>query len=211
MYSLINHHIQPLLAEIALNGGLDEYKYLADRLRQTNTAHDSDFQKIYRSYWSMGPARLSPAFCTEYFNHLEELKGGSSPDLTAIARRLYSLPSNLQGTQKLHFSFSTKMAHMLEPERPVYDSLVAQFFFLSERGDTFEQRLANRLESYEFIVREYGRVQKEGLLRPAIDAFRSRFEIAQGFSDTKIVDTLIWRFVSMLNSGALRRAEVSYA
>jgi hypothetical protein len=103
------------------------------------------------------------------------------------------------------------MVHMLQPELPVYDSLVAQFYFLAEEGASFDGRLRNRLESYRFLVKEYRRVLDERLLAPSITAFRARFTMAATFTDTKIIDTLIWRFASMLSSGALKSGLVKYS
>lgn len=127
MYSVLNRHIEPLLASIAKDGGLDLYKYLMDTFRHTDTTRDDQFQRTYRSYWQMGAARLSDEFCKAYFGHLEELKAFERADVGPIAVRLYRIPSNSKGERKLHFSFSTKMVHMLQPDAPVYDNLVAQF------------------------------------------------------------------------------------
>jgi hypothetical protein len=181
-----------------------------DTFRRTDTTRDEQFQHTYRSYWQMGAARLGDEFCRAYFGHLEELKAFERADVGRIAVRLYNVPSNSKGERKLHFSFSTKMVHMLQPDTPVYDSLVAQFYFLSEDGTTFDEKLKTRLGSYQFLVAEYRRVLNEGLLAPSITAFRERFTSADGFTDTKIIDTLIWRFAAMLSGGALKRGAVKY-
>ena len=175
MYSALNHHIGPLLTSIANAGGLDQYKYLIDAFRRTDTTKDEQFQRVYRSYWQMGAARLSDGFCNAYFGLLEELKAFDRTDVDSVAIRLFNIASNSKGKRKLHFSFSTKMVHMLQPDAPVYDSLVAQFYFLAEEGSTFDERLRNRLDSYRFLVNEYRRVLNEGLLAPSITTFRARF------------------------------------
>lgn len=210
MYSVLNRQIEPLLASIAKDGGLDQYRYLMDTFRRTDTARDVQFQRTYRSYWQMGAARLGDEFCEAYFALLEELKAFEHADVGRIAVRLYNVASNSKGERKLHFSFSTKMIHMLQPERPVYDSLVAQFYFLSEDGTTFDEKLKSRLESYQFLVAEYRRLLNGGLLAPSITAFRERFTFADTFTDTKIIDTLIWRFAAMLTGGALKSGSVKY-
>jgi hypothetical protein len=88
---------------------------------------------------------------------------------------------------------------------------VAQFYFLREDGSSFDEKLKNRLDSYQFLVAEYERVLSGGLLAPAITAFRKRFGFADSFTDTKVVDTLIWRFAAMLAGGALRTGLVRYS
>lgn len=210
MYSVLNRQIEGLLASIATHGGLDQYKYLMETFRRTDTTRDDRFQRTYRSYWQMGAARMGDEFCKAYFGHLEGLKAFERADVGNIALRLYDVPSNSKGARRLHFSFSTKMVHMLQPDAPVYDSLVAQFYFLSENGTTFDERLKNRLESYQFLIAEYRRVLKEGLLGSSITAFRERFRFADTFTDTKIIDTLIWRFAAILSGGALKSGEMKY-
>ena len=210
MYSILNRHIEPLLDSIAREGGLDQYKYLIGTIRHTDTRRDERFQRTYRSYWQMGAARLGDDFCRDYFGHLEELKTSDRADLRQIAERLYEVAANKKGERKLHFSFSTKMMHMLRPDTPVYDGLVAQFYFLAEDGKTFDEMLKNRLEAYEFLVAEYQRVLNGGLLTPSITAFRARFRSADTFTDIKIIDTLIWRFAAMLGGKALKGGLVKY-
>jgi hypothetical protein len=211
MYSLLNRHVDALLASIERYGGVVDYKYLIREFRNTNVSLDDRFQKVYRSYWQMGAARLCESFCKTYFQHLEELKAFDRVDVQKIAVRLYSVAANSRGERKLHFSFSTKMAHMLQPSWPVYDSLVAKFYFLPDETGTFDEKLKSLLSSYAFLVAEYERVIREGLLVPAIDAFRARFDVDGAFTEVKIVDTLIWRFAAMLNSGGLKNGTICYS
>jgi hypothetical protein len=140
----------------------------------------------------------------------EELKASDAVDVRTISVRLYNLPANSRGERKLHFSFSTKMAHMLRPSWPVYDSLVARFYFLPEAEGGFDEKLSALMTSYAFLRGEYQRVSREGLLASAIDAFRERFDIDQTLTEQKIIDTLIWRFAAMLDSGALKSGLVRY-
>jgi len=210
MYSLLNRHLDALLASIEQYGGIAEYKYLIKEFRNTNVSRDDKFQRIYRSYWQMGAARLCDSFCKTYFEYLEELKAFDSVEVQRIALRLYGVPANSRGERKLHFSFSTKMAHMLQPNWPVYDSLVARFYFLPEEKGTFDEKLERLLSSYGFLVAEYERVIREGLLVPAIEGFRARFDVDGTLTEVKIVDTLIWRFAATLNNGGLKSGIIRY-
>jgi hypothetical protein len=210
MYSLLNRNIDVLLASIAKNGGIPDYKYLIKEFRNTDVSRDDKFQRIYRAYWQMGAARLCDSFCKTYFQYLEESKAFDNVDVQTIAVRLYSVPANARGDRKLHFSFSTKMAHMLQPNRPVYDSLVAKFYFLPDEEGKFDEKLRNLLSSYNFLVAEYKRVTREGLLAPGIAAFRAKCDDDPILTEAKIIDTLIWRFAAMLSNGGLRVGSVRY-
>jgi hypothetical protein len=63
MYSVLNRNIEPLLTSIAADGRLDQYKYLMDAFRHTDSTRNDQFQRTYRSYWQMGAARLGDEFC----------------------------------------------------------------------------------------------------------------------------------------------------
>ena len=128
-----------------------------------------------------------------------------------VARSLLDIPINAKERKALQFSFASKLVHMLNPRLPVYDRMVEAFHFLprSYMG-TPERKLQNLLRSYEFLIEEYGRVLKHGLLAPAIDAFRQRFGVETDYSDEKIIDTLIWKFVPFLEGGAVRDGVVPY-
>jgi hypothetical protein len=91
-----------------------------------------------------------------------------------------------------------------------YDSLVAKFYFLPEGEGTFDEKLQSLLSSYGFLVAEYERVIREGLLVPAIDASRARFDVDGTLTEVKIIDTLIWRFAAMLNNGGLKSGIIRY-
>ena len=120
MYSLINHNLEMLLRSIERYGGVDDYAYLVGAVRNTVVSADVRFQKTYRSYWRMYGAGLSDDFCRQYFEYLEELKSTPKLDLKTIAVRLYQIPANALNKPRLHFSFSTKLAHMLDPKTPVF-------------------------------------------------------------------------------------------
>jgi hypothetical protein len=81
----------------------------------------------------MGNARLGDEFCKEYFRVMEELKAVERADVWRIAVRLYNVASNSKGERKLHFSFSTKMIHMLHPDSPVYDKSGGPVLFSTGR------------------------------------------------------------------------------
>jgi hypothetical protein len=212
MYSLINSHIDRLLQTISPQDDVRPYVQLVRDLPNVDASQDMLFQRTYRRYWALNAARLGPEFLRAYFAVLERSK--QSPErVTAelVARELLEIPVNSKGTKSLQFSFASKLVHMVNPRLPVYDSMVETFFFFPrpDRGTT-EKKLANLLQSYKFLVEEYDRVLRDRLLSPAIDAFRQHFRMETDYSDEKIIDTLIWRFVSFLWNGALRDRTVVY-
>jgi hypothetical protein len=87
----------------------------------------------------------------------------------------------------------------------------AFYFFPRSYTGTAETKLANLLTSYRFLVTEYDRILREGLLADSVQTFRQHFGLPPLlYSDQKIIDTLIWKFVPFLERGALRDGSVVY-
>ena len=80
---------------------------------------------------------------------------------------------------------------------------MVSFFFLPSvpENKTAEKRLQRYLDSYQFLRNEYRRVLEQGLLAHGITRFREQFPVRARYSDCKIIDTLIWKYVSFLRSG----------
>jgi hypothetical protein len=101
---------------------------------------------------------------------------------------------------------------MLRPHTPVYDSNVEAFFFLPKgpARESMNKKLQRLLLAYAFLSRKYNRVIEKGLLDRAIRRFRVRHNADGLFTLEKIMDTLIWRFVTILRRGGLRDRRVAY-
>ena len=212
MYAVINEHIEALLGVINPAQDVQPYVWLLQVLPNTDVAGDREFQRVYRRYWQLNPARLSDQFYAAYFGHLQQLKGQTNASVEAVARYLLAIPTHGDGRQSLQFSFSTKLVHMLRPDQPVYDNMVASFFFLplGNANENAAAKLTKLLASYQFLVNEYTRILHHGLLAHAIARFREHFQVGSDYSDRKIIDTLIWKFVGFLRSGAVRDGVVVY-
>jgi hypothetical protein len=237
MYLLINEHIGTILDAVNFKRDVNRYIRLMERFPGVNVAEDDAFQQLFKAYWQLNPARLNRQFISRYFELLERLK--CNPDITveAVVRQLYPIPTHQdrqhqdrqhqdrqhqdrqhqdrqhQDRQSVQLSFSTKLIHMLHPHEPVYDSAVQAFYFLPKgaNGGTVDRKLARLLRAIEFLRHEYGRVLRMGLLKEAIAAFRERYDPNQIITDEKAIDTLIWQFVKLLQSGAIRDQQITYS
>ena len=95
--------------------------------------NDTEFKSVFRKFYQLNAAKLSGEFCESYFSLLEECREKNDNNIVEIIDRLYEIESNKKGTHAVHFSFSTKLAHTLDNTLPIYDSLVAAFYFFPER------------------------------------------------------------------------------
>jgi hypothetical protein len=206
MYTLINQHANTLVASLQTPTHVGAYVSLRADLGRLNVAADLAFQTRYRAFWQLNVARLSPAFISEYFRYLEQLKNGHAQTVEVVSRHLHATPTNARGTRSLQFSFASKLVHMIDPTQPIYDSLVEAFYFLPVPASSGLERLPQLLRSYTFLATEYRRIVTLKLLSPAISRFRSQVANNAVFTDEKITDSLIWAFVSLLRSGAVTYA-----
>ena len=195
---------------IADYSDVSTYLWLRSELtsRRTDIRTDTEFQRRYRRYWQMNVARLSQRFYSRYFELLARYSSSQSVDVASLARELSSVDA--EDEQSLQFSFASKLGHMIDPRLPVYDRFVAAFYFyVAPAGDgKFEARLVELMGFYNFLRHEYARVLGEQLLSGAIQKFRERF--TDDFPDERIVDWLLWAWVSLLRRGAQRQGLLLY-
>jgi hypothetical protein len=207
MYRLIADNIGTLLADPKLRSSVRDYAELRERFRLVDVSRDLSFQKLYRRFWALNAARLSSSWCDEYFRILEREKGTQSLDLRAIVGEL----RGLRGDGALHVSFASKLVHMVNPHRPIYDRLVAAaYFFRAPVAPAADRRLDVLLDFYCFLETEYAKATASDLLKPAIAIFRSTYPESATFSAVKVLDFLLWTCVRLLNGGAQRRGQLQY-
>lgn len=206
MYPLINKNATKVITAVPDNEVLT-YEWLLQNVEQVATER---YQATYRKYWAMGTARFGPKFYAAYFTALRSADAGKL-GLRELLANLHDASARHNGTRSLQFSFATKLLHMRNPQLPIYDSHVAQFYFfqLPKADRKLQPRVDGCVDFYNFLVREYARVLRDGLLTNTIEEFRRRLK-PQYLTDEKIIDFLIWAFVSSAKGGALLRSEIVY-
>lgn len=213
MYGYIISHADQLVRGLDGSGHVEDYAWLLDRLHHVNVSGDSEFQRKYKHFWAMNVARLDDVYLNEYFQYLEASKnsGRTTSSVADVAKYLHQFQTGKGGKQSLQFSFASKLVHMIDPARPVYDRLVERFYFLPEPQCSGIDRLEELNKSYEFLRREHARILKLGLLHPAIAVFERHFSnLPIAVTKEKIIDSLIWGYVSLLAKGAVRDGSITY-
>jgi hypothetical protein len=206
MFRLIEAHCESVVASVPQDH-VPNYDWLVENLRQVG---ELQYQARYRVFWAMNVVRPSPIYCAEYFRRLEAATG-NLPMLGSLVTDLYNLPVQANGRQSLQFSFATKLLHMQDRHLPIYDSQIAAFYFFQEpdRSLDLRQRVKRLDDFHAFLRRQYARILEDGLLTKSIAAFQAQFKPVH-FTDEKIIDSLIWAFVSKLRNGGLQDGSVIY-
>lgn len=206
MYNLIDTHIQTILNTIPQNH-VTEYDWLIQNLDQCGTP---EYQARYRKYWRLNTAQLSANYCNDYFQSLQSARL-NPPTAGNLAHQLYATPTHKGGRQSLQFSFATKLLHMVNPNTPIYDSMVGAFYFFQAPGPkiALPQRVAALVMFHNYLGQEYQRICANNLLAVSIQAFRQRFN-PHHFTEEKVIDSLIWAFVALLRDGGITNGTISY-
>lgn len=213
MYQLINAYVDTLLDAISPDIAIAPYNQLIRSLKEVDVSNDQNFRNIYAKYWGLNAARLAPGFENVYFQNLEDLKASAdNVEVQSIASKLFATPTGEDGQRSLQFSFSSKLVHMICPHMPVYDSTVERFFFLpgTETLSRPEKKLDRLMKSYNFLILEYQRILDNGILAQAITRFRAKYLDTESWTDEKIIDTLIWQFVSFMRKGDPKSRKIFY-
>lgn len=170
------------------------YLYLADESAKGNIDKNHVFQFVYRSFYRIDNAGLTPDFKRRYFEILERHRDASDIDLAAIAHELRPFKS-LRDRQTLQFSFITKLAATANPQYPIYDAKVAQVFGFSTPsygGATFEERLQIYMQFYEWLRATYTALLQAGRLDGTLKALETRYAQARCIPRMKALDFIFW-------------------
>lgn len=132
----VNFDVNKVFQErLASSMGLDKYRYITERVKNTNVAGDTDFQRIFNGFYIV---RRNDIWRKIYYNHFEDVKE-SAPTFASIITYLYECTGNIEA------SFSSKMLATIFPEKPIWDRYVVQNLNLELKGTTKQEKLKNAI------------------------------------------------------------------
>ena len=205
MYQNINNHAGAICGDSALSRAVMQYKHLLGQLSVVDVIADGHFRRECEAFWRITAGHVGEEWREHFFRILDECKRNRNTDVAAITMSLASVPRNKSGSRALDFSFASKLVHMIDPTAPIYDALIAAFYFFdAPSSGSITVRLPEMCEFYDFLRREYQRVKDQRLLGDALSEFRRTHSAARRFTDEKVIDFLIWTYVRLLRSGAQR-------
>jgi hypothetical protein len=170
------------------------FAFLLDEFARGSVDKNLVFQFAYRSFYALNNAGLTPDFTLEYFRIMEQHRGISDIALEQVVTQLYSSPGR-RGYKGLQFSFATKMANMINPNYPIYDSEVAGIFGFRPPYTTWslEKRLAAYMTFYTKMQNTYKQIVNGNLMDQSRRLFRERYsQYTQKIPEVKVVDFIFW-------------------
>ena len=165
--------------------GMRKYKKIMDALYWTDVSADKDFQRAFNDFFVMRSRKSR--YYEMFYSYLEEKKDRG----TTFEETLDHL-NKAEG--RFEISFSSKLIHVLNPNRPIWDHNVAVEHFrmrLPGYGVGIPARRREIIRAYhEFCSRFYEYLessQGQTILRLFNDKYPHT-----GFTDAKKLDFLLW-------------------
>ncbi len=192
---------------------IDPYLALQSLFQNGSIIDNGNYKTTYRKYWQLNTAKLSDYYCEHYFRVMEKYRNRDDKDIKGIIRELYEVPSNSKGKKTLQFAFATKLLHTIDNTQPVYDRLIADFYFLPQVKPIwkYEKKLSAYLRAYDFLRQEQKKILNNSMLLSAITRLRLHFQLPETYTDQKIIDTLFWKFTMFLRRGAIMEGKIEYS
>lgn len=165
--------------------GMKKYKGIMDMLYWTDVSKDRDFQRAFNDFFVMRQHKNE--YYDMFYSFLEQKKN--------IGVSFEETLDHLRGAEgRLEISFSSKLIHVINPNRPIWDNNVAvQHFNMKVPGYNIEHTLRQKeiIKLYhEYCSRFYEYVDSsEG--RTVIEMFDEKYPHT-GFTDAKKIDFIMW-------------------
>lgn len=186
----IENHSTEIIGNIDQES-IDVYHFIKSEFKKSDVNENHLFQFVFRSFYRIDNAGLTPEFKKEYFKILEQYRNEKQFDFEKVLRRLFSFP-NRKGQNTLQFSFVTKMFNTIDDIMPIYDSEVAKIFSLSRPYQSeFEIKLDKYLDQLDKIKIGYEQIIEQNLLPKTIGLFDQVFKDNK-LPEMKKLDFIFW-------------------
>lgn len=163
--------------------GIVKYQFLRQRLFEVDVSTDREFQRAFNGFFRMG--RRTEAYYNDYYYYLQRHKKTGISFADALTY-LYEKHGRLE------MSFVSKMAAMVDPTRPIWDSVVTKGHFgIVAPYANAKNRLQKGIEKYEYYCRCYDTYMQTEEAKTKIGEFEKQFPDT-GITDVKKLDFMLW-------------------
>lgn len=179
--------ILEILDNPGLQAGINDYSYLLNNLYSTNVAEDAHYQDVFRKFYQMRKF-YSDEFASGYFQLLEELKADQN---NVTFQEIFDRILGIQNTFEM--SFSSKMLHMLQPENPIWDSVVTkEHFGLCIPASGHKNRESACVQRYDLYKKRFYEYLHSDEGQMILTLFNQKFPDLE-ISDAKKIDFVLWQ------------------
>ena len=177
-YSFDNFQKNAIIRFLAL----DKYNYIKDNLYKCDVSKDSEFQTRFNAFYRV---RRDDKWRKIFYNYFEEIKNNKNITFDEILDYMYKKTGSIEA------SFCSKMLSTINPNMPIWDQFVLNYYNIEVEGNNPKDRIKDIIKKYyEIVKKEKEELQKEEI-KEAIKQFKEDFK-EYNISDIKILDFMIW-------------------
>ncbi len=200
----INKNASMIVKNIAPES-VDVYLFISEQFPKEDVCKNYLFQFVFRSFYRIDNAGLTPEFKDRYFELMEQAKKTGNIDFSYLSKELFKFP-NRKGNNALQFSFISKLANTVDASYPIFDSEIGGLYGFKRPYNykEFEVRLNEYLTFYSKLKSDYHNVLEKNILGGAIKKFEAAFsQKIKQIPDIKKIDFLLWSAGKLKSSGRI--------
>lgn len=179
----------------------DVYDFLKEEFNKTeDTTKNCLFQFVYKNFYRLDNAGLTPELKTRYFELLQEYRN-KPIDLKAICFDLYEYKTR-KDKNSIQFSFATKLANTIDENFPIYDSEIIKLFnfrqpyYLKDK----DEKVDKYMEQYNYILFSSKTLILDNDILKILNSMDKIFgSSCVKMGKIKKLDTLMWGVGKVLN------------
>lgn len=163
---------------------LEQYLSIMGKVGIVDVSSDCDFQREFNYFYKL---RRNAEWRKEFYRLFEDCKSMKDISFERILYTLYERTGNIEA------SFSSKLLATLNPDMPIWDSIVLSRFGLKPSTSTNKKiRLENTVAIYQAIVNWYQDFLQTPDVQEFLSGFNEAFPEFSMISATKKVDFILW-------------------
>lgn len=164
--------------------GLNKYERIQRLITKVNVSMDRDFQKSFNGFYRVRQRPIS--FYQIFYDYMENVKNESP----SFERTLIHMHKELG---RVEASFSSKLVATINPQLPIWDSIVLKNIGLKPPAYHRKNRIGESIEVYERLTNWYKDFLLTEKAKTIIEQFDRVYPEA-AISDLKKVDLVLWQF-----------------
>ena len=164
---------------------LELMRMIADPRIDVST--NEDFQALYKGYYF--PAPISHEFLNLYFQYMQESRY-QCPSFRAAIESIRDFSG------QVHYSFTSKLLHTLNPQNPVLDKHIMRllgFQLMDSNSGNYTERINYYCNVFDTVSNEYRNYANAPFMKEAIEHFNCLFPEYRNIDYSKKVDMLLFR------------------
>jgi hypothetical protein len=179
----------PLAKEVISNVlkksfGIDKYAYIIKELSERDISKDTDYQRIFNSFYVV---RRNSKWRKIYYEYFQSQKNNKHLTFEMVIRYLY------EKTGQVEASFSSKLLSTVNPNMPIWDAYVLKNLRLKMKLGKPQDKIEQAIRLYRDIHETYMKLVKSEWGRSAIAKFNEVLPNDKWISDIKKIDFFIWQ------------------